>query len=407
MLGRAGPRGRGESSTGAPDATPEESGTHARGGYLTARHPTRCGWRLPTRETRTPFPEDEGAGRVPGRTSADGPTVDNADDDGRPLSLFPSRVPRNARRASSSTARTDPPPRQTRPPPPKEGPPAATGPDASGDAPETTDRRFSKGRARERGHEPATPEPDSPAPRRVGSPLLPDRGNAAGVRGSEATSTRHAVTNTRTRRARRGPRTRERQRRGRAGGTARGGHGRWTGGAREPTATQPRYSLCSAPRGVRTTLGECVWGGTRVPAALGRARNAGPFVRSPTTGVTTSQAPARQRRRHDTLSFAPRGSSPDSERGGAGRSGHKTRSGFPPQKSGRGEGNPAKATRIGRSQGGLGRPRRVQRERDPKHVPFTGSLEKALFSLRAGGTDPARRAPGRGSRPRAGMNTAR
>lgn len=385
MLWRAGPRGRGESSTGAPDATPEESGTHARGGYLTVRHPTRCGWRLPTRETRTPFPEDDGAGRVPRRTSADGPTVDNADDDGRPLSLFPSRVPRNARRASSSTARTDPPPRQTRPPPPKEGPPAATGPDASGDAPETTDRRFSKGRARERGHEPATPEPDSPAPRRVGSPLPPDRGNAAGVRGSEATSTRHAVTSdTRTRRARRGRgRGNGRDGEGREGPLAAGTDGGRVGPGSPPPPSPaipcaPHPEACAPPSG-------SVWGGTRVPAALGRARKRGPLRSFPNHGRNNipGSGTATPASRHAL--FCPAWFLPGLGARRRGPQRAQNTLGFPPPKSGRGEGNPAKATRIGRSQGGLGRPRRVQRER-PQARPFHRIAREGTF-LTEGGRD--------------------
>lgn len=60
-----------------PPAAPEEK-KHASGGYLTARHPTRCGGGSP-HETRL-FPEhgdddDDGAGRVPRRTSAGGPTA--------------------------------------------------------------------------------------------------------------------------------------------------------------------------------------------------------------------------------------------------------------------------------------------------------------------------------------------
>lgn len=227
-----------------------------------------------------------------------------------------------------------------------------------------------------------------------------------GERGSEATSTRHAVTSdTRTRRARRGRgRGNGRDGEGREGPLAAGTDGGRVGPG-SPPPPSPAIPYAPHPEACAPPWGSV--GGTRVPAALGRARNAGPFVRSPTTGVTTSQAPARQRRRHDTLSFAPRGSSPDSERGGAGRSGgHKTRSGFPPQSRDAARGTRPKLRASGGHRAGWGDPG-GSNGRDPKHVPFTGSLEKALFSLRAGGTDPARRAPGRGSRPRAGINTAR
>lgn len=403
MLGRAGPRGRGESSTGAPDATPEESGTHARGGISPPGTQPGADGGFPHVRRARPFPEDDGAGRVPRRTSADGPTVDNADD-GRPLSLFPSRVPRNAPRASSCPARTDPPTRQTRPPPPKD-----------------LRRRRAPTRPATRRRRPtavspkAAPEREVTSPRRQNRIPGPEEGRVTaaprswercrGVRGSEATphGTPHERHTHATRTAR--PRTRERQRRGRAGGTARGGHGRWTGGAREPTATQPRSSR-SAPRPEACAPPSGSGGGDSGSRGTRACAQRGPSRSFPDHGRNNIPGSGAARRRHDNALFCPAWSLPGL---GAGRRGpqraHKTRSGFPPQSRDAARGTRPKLRASGGHRAGWGDPGGSD-GRTPSTVPFVGSLEKALFSLRAGGTDPARRAPGRGS-PRAGGDTAR
>lgn len=266
---------RGESSTGAPAAAPEVK-KHASGGYLTARHPTRCGGGSP-HETRLP------GGRRRGRKSPqthlsrrDPPPRRRRRTSAKPPSLarFPKRAKLASRTLSHGPRRRDRRARRRR----RKSPPAATGPDASGDAPGDDRPPFSPKAAPER--EVTTPQSQNRIPdpeEGTGQPLLPNRGNAAGEGERGDLHTARNGSDARTRRARRGRGPRERQRRGSAGGTARGGHRRWTGGAREPTATQPRSSR-SAPRpdrGAYAPSGER--GETGVPRHSGvRAR--GPLV---------------------------------------------------------------------------------------------------------------------------------
>lgn len=307
----------------------EKKSTQA-GGYLTARHPTRCGGGSP-RETRLPGGRRR-RGRKSPQTHLGRRTHRHAADDGRPLSLLPSRGSRNARSLPLAPSRTDPPPRQTRPPPPKEGPPAVTGPDASGDA--TGDDRppFSPKAAPERVV--TTPQsqnriPD-PEEGRV-NPLLPKRGNAAGEGGARRPphGTQHERRTHATRAAR--PRSRERQRRGSAGGTARGGHGRWTGGAREPTATQPRSlpARLRAPTEARTHPRGS--GGTGVPRHSGvHAR--GPFVPRHGLHVPGSDTAGTPASRHALLPrvVPPRTRSEEARAAVGDR--HKRSGFFPPQR---------------------------------------------------------------------------
>ena len=316
-----------------------------------------------------------------------------ADRGRRPLSLFPSRgSPKRAGASSSFPTRTDP-TFETDAPAADEGPPAATGPDASGDAPETTDRRFSKGRARERGHGPATPEPD-PRPRGgTGHRCSPIVGTLPGRGGARRLHTaRRNERHTRTRRARRGRgRGNGKDGEAREGPLAAGTDGAdgWDPGAHRHPA--PLFPLGSAPRGVRTPShsGERGdRGGSR--GARARARR-GP-LRPPTTGNNIPGS-GTARRRHGTLSFAPRGSSPDSERGGAGRSGH-TNARVPPPKVGtrRGEPGQSYAHRAGHG-AGRGDPRRVRRE--TPSTPFHRIAREGTFLAEGGrdGPDPTSRRP--------------
>ena len=129
-------------------------------------------------------------------------------------------------------------------------------------------------------------------------------------------------------------------------------------------------------------------GGSR--GARARARR-GP-LRPPTTGNNIPGS-GTARRRHGTLSFAPRGSSPDSERGGAGRSGH-TNARVPPPKVGtrRGEPGQSYAHRAGHG-AGRGDPRRVRRE--TPSTPFHRIAREGTFLAEGGrdGPDPTSRRP--------------
>ena len=257
-----GPRGRGESSTGTPAARRTGGEKARKRGVSHRQAPNPVRWRFPTRDAPLPGARRRRRrGRKSPQTHLSRRTHRYAADDGRPLSLLPSRGSRNTRSLASRTlflARTHRRDRRARHHRRKT---------AGGDGPRRVRRRagrrptaiLSKGRTRERGHDPAKPEPD-PRPRGgTGQPLLPNRGNAAGEGERGDLHTAHNTSDARTRRARRGRGPRERQRRGSAGGPARGGHGRWTGGAREPTATQPRSSR-SAPRPDR---GACAPSGER------------------------------------------------------------------------------------------------------------------------------------------------
>lgn len=264
-----------------PPAAPEEKKKHASGGYLTARHPTRCGGGSP-HETRL-FPprgrRRRRRGRKSPQTHLSRRTHRHAADDGRPLSLLPSRGSRNTRSLASRTLFSHGPTAETDAPAAAGGrPPAATGPDASGDAPGDDRPPFSPKAAPER--EVTTPQSQNRIPDheegRVNrfSPTvgtLPGRGERGDLH------TAHNTSDARTRRARRGRGPRERQRRGSAGGTARGGartvDGWGPGAHRHPAPFFPLGSA-SRPRCVRTLGGA---GGTGVPRHSGvRAR--GPFV---------------------------------------------------------------------------------------------------------------------------------
>lgn len=384
---------------------PEESGHATRWGISPpGAQPGADGGSPHVRRERPSRRTDDGAGRVPRRTSADGPTVNSRrprTTPAKPLSLarfpetrggllfFPhSHRPHLRDRRARRRRRT-----------------------SGGDGPRRVRRRagddrppfLQRPRPRERSRA-RDARTGSPAPRRDGSPLLPDRGNAAGERGSEATphGTPQRATHTHATRTAR-PRTRERQRRGSAGGTARGGHGRCgrVGPGSPPPPSPALPARLRAPRRAHhPPRGSGVTGGG--PAALGRAHDAGPFV--PRPRVTTSQAPARHAG-VTARSLLPRVVPPRTRSEEARAAAGTQTLGFPPQKSGRGEGNPARATRIGRVTGRAGATQGGSDGR-PQARPFIGSLEKALFSLRAGGTDPARRAPGRGS-PKSGGNDAR
>ena len=306
-----------------------------------------------------------------------------ADRGRRPLSLFPSRgSPKRAGASSSFPTRTDPHLRDRRA--------RRRRRTSGGDGPRRVRRRagddrppfLQRPRPRERSRA-RDARTGSPAPRRDGSPLLPDRGNAAGERGSEATphGTPQRATHTHATRTAR-PRTRERQRRGSAGGTARGGHGRCgrVGPGSPPPPSPALPARLRAPRRAHhPPRGSGVTGGSR--GARARARR-GP-LRPPTTGNNIPGS-GTARRRHGTLSFAPRGSSPDSERGGAGRSGH-TNARVPPPKVGtrRGEPGQSYAHRAGHG-AGRGDPRRVRRE--TPSTPFHRIAREGTF-LAEGGRD--------------------
>ncbi|XP_057617196.1 serine/arginine repetitive matrix protein 2-like [Chionomys nivalis] len=352
-----------------------------------APNPVR--WRFPTRDapsrrtTTTTGPEES----PDAPRTADPPPRRRRRTSAKPPSL--ARFPKRAKPASLAPSRTDPPPRQTRPPPPKD-PPAATGPDASGDAPGDDRPPFSKGRTRERGHDPAKPEPD-PRPRGgTGQPLLPNRGNAAGEGERGDSHTAHNTSDARTRRAQRGRGPRERQRRGSAGGTARGGHGRRTGGTREPTATQPRSLPCSAPRPDRGAYAPSGERGDRGPAALGRAHTRP--LRSPPRVTRPGLRHDTPASRHALLSrVVPPRTRSEEARAAVG----DTNARVSPPKDGTRRGAPGRSYAHREVRACWGD--QAGRRETPSTPAHRIAREGTLFSLRAGGTDPARRASGRGS----------
>ncbi|KAM7328965.1 hypothetical protein ACRRTK_010578 [Alexandromys fortis] len=190
-------------------------------------------------------------GRKSPQTHLSRRTHRHAADDGRPLSLLPSRGSRNTRSLASRTLFSHGPTAETDAPAAAGGrPPAATGPDASGDAPGDSRPPFSPKAAPER--EVTTPQSQNRIPDheegRVNrfSPTvgtLPGRGERGDLH------TAHNTSDARTRRARRGRGPRERQRRGSAGGTARGGARTvdgWGPGAHRHPA--PFFPLGSASR---------------------------------------------------------------------------------------------------------------------------------------------------------------
>ena len=235
---------------------PEESGRATRWGISPpGAQPGADGGSPHVRRERPSRRTDDGAGRVPRRTSADGPTVNSRrprTTPAKPLSL--ARFPETRGGLLFFPHSHRPHTFETDAPAAADGPPAATGPDASGDAPETTDRRFSKGRARERGHGPATPEPD-PRPRGgTGHRCSPIVGTLPGRGGARRLHTaRRNERHTRTRRARRGRgRGNGKDGEAREGPLAAGTDGAdgWDPGAHRHPA--PLFPLGSAPRGVRT-----------------------------------------------------------------------------------------------------------------------------------------------------------
>lgn len=379
---RTGPDlGVGESHRPEPPPPPHRrrKSTRKRGvSHRQAPNPVR--WRFPTRDApprRTTTTGPEESPDAPG--PADPPPRRRRRTSAKPPSL--ARFPRRARSPplTPSLART-PPPRQTRPPPPKESPPAATGPDASGDAPGDDRPPFSPKAAPER--EVTTPQsqnriPD-PEEGRVNR-CSPTVGTPPG-RGSEATSTRHATGATHARDARGEAAVRGNGKDGEAreGPLAAGTDGGRVGPGSPPPPSPALPARLRAPTEVRTHPRGS--GGNRGPAALGRARTRP--LRSPprvthVPGSDTHGTPASR-----TRSLVPRGSSPDSERGGAGRSGRHKRSGFPPPpKTGRGEGrHPVEATRIGRS----------GRDGETPSTPSHRIAREGTFFLTEGGRDRTR-----------------
>lgn len=255
-----------------------------------------------------------------------------------------------------------------------------------GDGPRRVRRRagrrptavLSKGRTRERGHDPAKPEPD-PRPRGgTGQPLLPNRGNAAGEGGARRPphGTQHERRTHATRAARprsagtakTGKRGRDRSRRGTDGGRV------------GPGSPPPPSPVLPARLRVPTEVRAHPRGSWGEPGSRGTRACAHAAPSFPATG-NTPQAPTRARHAVvTTRSLAPRGSSPDSERGGAGRIGrHRKRSGFPPQRR-----DVARGTRPKlRASGGQGVP-----GGRPQARPLIGSLEKALFLTEGGRNGP-------------------
>ncbi|XP_057614465.1 serine/arginine repetitive matrix protein 1-like [Chionomys nivalis] len=396
--GRRGPRrtdgpdlGDGESHRPEPPPSPHRREKKARKWGVSHRQaPNPVRWRFPTRDapsrrttTTTTGPEES----PDAPRTADPPPRRRRRTSAKPPSL--ARFPKRAKPASLAPSRTDPPPRQTRPPPPKD-PPAATGPDASGDAPGDDRPPFSKGRTRERGHDPAKPEPD-PRPRGgTGQPLLPNRGNAAGEGERGDSHTAHNTSDARTRRAQRGRGPRERQRRGSAGGTARGGHGRRTGGTREPTATQPRSLPCSAPRPDRGAYAPSGERGDRGPAALGRAHTRP--LRSPPRVTRPGLRHDTPASRHALLSrVVPPRTRSEEARAAVG----DTNARVSPPKDGTRRGAPGRSYAHREVRACWGD--QAGRRETPSTPAHRIAREGTLFSLRAGGTDPARRASGRGS----------
>lgn len=258
-----------------PPAAPEEKKKHASGGYLTARHPTRCGGgsphetRLfpPPRTTTTTGPEESPDAPQP----ADPPPRRRRRTSAKPPAL--ARFPKHAKPGLSHpllarTHRRDRRARRRR----RKAP--------GGDGPRRVRRRagrrptavLSKGRTRERGHDPAKPEPD-PRPRGgTGQPLLPNRGNAAGEGGARRPphGTQHERRTHATRAARprsagtakTGKRGRDRSRRGTDGGRV--------GPGSPPPPSPVLPARLRVPTEVRAHPRGS--GGNRGPAALGRAR---------------------------------------------------------------------------------------------------------------------------------------
>ena len=229
---------------------PEESGHATRWGISPpGAQPGADGGSPHVRRERPSRRTDDGAGRVPRRTSADGPTVNSRrprTTPAKPLSL--ARFPETRGGLLFFPHSHRPPPsRQTRPPPPQD-----------------LRRRRAPTRPATRRRRPtavspkAAPEREVTGPRRQNRIPGPEEGRVTAAprswercrgEGERGDSTRHAATSDTHARdahgeaadagtAKTGKRGRDRSRRAR---TVR------TGGTREPTATQPRSSR-SAPR---------------------------------------------------------------------------------------------------------------------------------------------------------------
>lgn len=309
--------------------------------------------------TRRAFPEDgRRRGRKSPQTHLGRRTHRHAADDGRPLSLLPSRGSPKPREAclSHPLARTHRRDRRARR---RRGKALRRrrAPTRPATRRETTDRRsLQRPHPRERSR-PRKARTGSPTPRRDGSTAAPqtwERCRGGGARrpphGTQHERRTHATRATRPRSAgtaKTGKRGRVRSRRAR---TVDG----WGPGAhRHPS---PALSSRSAPRPDRGAGAPSGERGNRGPAALGRAR---------TRPLRSRPRVTRPRLRHarhagvTTRSLAPRGSSPDSERGGAGRSGRQHKLGFSPPKDGTRRGAPGRsyAHRVVRACQG-----------DPKHA---------------------------------------
>ena len=330
------------------------------------RFPTRD---APSRRTTTTGPEESPDAPRP----ADPPPRRRRRTSAKPPSL--ARLPKRAKPASRTlshgpTAETD-------------APAAAEGRPSGGDGPRRVRRRdgrrptavLSKGRTRESGHDPAKPEPD-PRPRGgTGQPAAPQPWERCRGGGSEATSTRHTTRATHARDARgeaavagtakTGKRGRDRSRRAR---TVDG----WGPGAHRHPAPLSSRSAPRPDRGAHAPSGERS-GGTGVPRHSGvHAR--GPFVPRHGLHVPGSDTAGTPASRHALLPrvVPPRTRSEEARAAVGDR--HKRSGFFPPPKTGRGEGHPAEATRIGLS------------GRAGGDALLIGSLEKTLF-LTEGGRD--------------------
>ncbi|XP_057617197.1 collagen alpha-1(I) chain-like [Chionomys nivalis] len=332
---------------------------HASGGYLTARHPTRCGGGSP-HETCLPGGRRRRRGRKSPQTHLGRRTHRHAADDGRPLSLLPSRGSRNARSPplSHPLARTHRRDRRARRR--RRTPRRRRAPTRPATRRETTDRRSPKA-APER--EVTTPQSQNriPGPEegRVNR-CSPTVGTLPG-RGSEATPTRHTTRATHARDARSEAAVRGN---GKDGEAREGPHAAGTDGGRVGPGSPPPPSPALFPARLRAPTEARTHprgsGGSGSRGTRARAHAAPSF---PATG-NTSRAPARHAG-VTTRSLVPRGSSPDSERGGAGRSGRHKRSGFPPQRRDAARGTRPKLRASG-GQGVLGRPGGPTG--DPKHA---------------------------------------
>ncbi|XP_057617194.1 collagen alpha-1(I) chain-like [Chionomys nivalis] len=388
--GRAGPRGRGESSTGAPTvAAPEGKKKHASGGYLTARHPTRCGGGSP-HETRLPGGRRRRRGRKSPQTHLGRRTHRHAADDGRPLSLLPSRGSRNARSPplSHPLARTHRRDRRARRR--RRTPRRRRAPTRPATRRETTDRRSPKA-APER--EVTTPQSQNriPGPEegRVNR-CSPTVGTLPG-RGSEATPTRHTTRATHARDARSEAAVRGNGKDGEAreGPLAAGTDGGRVGPG-SPPPPSPALFPARAPRPDRGAYAPSGERGDRGPAALGRAHTRP--LRSPPRVTRPGLRHDTPASRHALLSrVVPPRTRSEEARAAVG----DTNARVSPPKDGTRRGAPGRSYAHREVRACWGD--QAGRRETPSTPAHRIAREGTFFSLRAGGTDPARRASGRGS----------